>query len=78
MKKKDSDLTRFKNLLAKNKYGLGDKFESLFYMDLCGVLGDYFDISGDPLINIEKKQGGYTVNVMFNAKSAKKINTVID
>ena len=78
MKKNSEDLLRLKSLLAKNKFGSDDKFENLFYNDLCGVLKDYFEVSGDPLINIEKKQGGYSVSVAFNAGSIKKVNSIID
>ena len=78
MRNKSEDLVKLKNLLTKNKFGSDDKFENLFYGDLCGVLKDYFNISGDPLINIEKKQGGYSVSVAFNADSVKKVNSVTD
>ena len=56
MKKKNEDLLRLKSLLTKNKFGADDKFETLFYGDLCGVLNDYFDLSGDPLVNVEKNR----------------------
>lgn len=78
MKKNSEDLIRLKNLLTKNKFGSDDKFETLFYGDLCGLLKDYFEISGDPLINIEKKQGGYSVSVAFNACAVKRINSITD
>ena len=78
MIKKDSDLSRLKNMLTQNKFGANDKFESLFYTDLRGVLADYFDMSGEPLVSIEKRSGGYSVNVSFNADSIKKINSLTD
>lgn len=78
MKKNNEDLIRLKNLLTKNKFGSDDKFENLFYGDLCGLLKDYFNVSGDPLISIERKQGGYSVSVSFNADSIKKINSITD
>lgn len=78
MKKNCEDILRLKSLLSKNKFGMNDKFDNLFYSDLCGLLKDYFEISGDPLINIEKKQGGFSVNVSFNALFIKEIKTVPD
>lgn len=78
MKKNSEDILRLKSLLAKNKFGTNDKFENLFYGDLCGLLKDYFEISGDPLINIEKRQEGYSVNVSFNALFIKQIKSVPD
>ena len=78
MKKKNEDLLRLKSLLTKNKFGADDKFETLFYGDLCGVLNDYFDLSGDPLVNVEKKQGGYSVSISFNALSFKQMKSITD
>lgn len=78
MKKNSEDILRLKSLLAKNKFGSDEKFEHLFYGDLCGVLKDYFEISGDPLVNIEKSQGGYSVSVAFNAAAIRKVNSITD
>ena len=78
MRKNNEDLLRLKALLTKNKFGSDDKFENLFYGDLCGLLKDYFEISGDPLINVVKTQSGYSVSVSFNAVSVKQIKSVKD
>jgi len=76
MKNKENDLIRLKNLLMKNKFGSDDKFDKLFYQDLCSVLSDYFTLSGEPLISIEKSQAGFSVSVSFNALELKRLKTV--
>lgn len=78
MKKRESDISRLKNLLTHNKFGSDNKFEALFYSDLRALLSDYFALSGEPLISIEKKPSGYGINVSFNADAVKRVNSVSD
>ena len=74
--KNNNDLVRLKNLLIKNKFGSDDRFEKMFYHDLCLVLSDYFFLSGEPLIKVEKSQEGYLVNASFNARELKPIKPI--
>lgn len=76
MKNKNNDIIRLKNLLTKNKFGSDEKFEKLFYGDLCAVLSEYFELSGEPLINIEKVQSGYSVSASFNAYGLKGLKSI--
>lgn len=67
---------RVKEMLIRDKMGVGEGFSAALTGDLSRVLGDYFDILSEPVVAVGRNEDGeYEVKVSVLASSVKRFET---
>ena len=72
--KKSNQLFRLKNIIINDRLELNAEFMKVFNMDLKRLLQQYFYIIGDHKIDLQKNNGGYTVNITFSSTEIKQFS----
>lgn len=68
MKKKNFNLNRLESVIEKDRTCKCDAFSNLFYVDLNKLLGEYFEYSDKPLVNIIKNNGEVVLEIKLVAR----------
>lgn len=76
MRKCQEDLARVSNVLQLDKSVMSDACKALILQDFSEKFGEYFDLTGLPRLELEQKNGVYTVNITFEAERIKKFNVL--
>lgn len=70
---------RMKEMLIRDKMGVGEGFSSALTSDLGRVLGDYFDTLSAPTVAVARNEDGeYEVTVTVLAAGVKRFETTGD
>ncbi len=70
---------RMKNMLVRDKMGVGDGFIEVFKTDLKRLICDYFDLDGDIDVKVELKDNGkYQVDLSYTATNTRGFCSTAD
>ena len=76
--KEKKEIIRVKNLLASDRFNVGDEFLTLIENDLKRLLADYFDIKENPIVQMVKEKDEYKICISFSAYRVKSFGSVSD
>ncbi len=70
------EFVRVNNLLRADKSVMSEACKALVLQDFADKFSEYFDLTGLPRMDIDCKNGTYTVTVTFQAERIKKFNVL--
>ena len=70
------DFTRVNNVLQADKSVMSDGCKMLVLQDFAKKIGEYFELDGEPQMEIVFRKGIYEVNLSFRAERVKKFNVL--
>ena len=70
------EFVRVNNLLRADKSVMSEACKALVLQDFADKFNEYFDLTGLPRMDIDCKNGTYTVTVTFQAERIKKFNVL--
>ena len=76
MMRMDETLLRITNVIQADKSVMSDACKSLVLKDFADKFEEYFDLVGLPKMELNCKNGVYTVTVVFEAERIKKFNVL--
>lgn len=76
MIKRKKDIERINDIIKSESDSVDKKFLELFSIDINKVVGEYFNVSKNPLININKEAGEVVVSVSFSVDSIKLFKNI--
>ncbi len=71
-----NDYNRIHNVLRADKSVMSDACKALVLQDFAEKFNEYFDLMGLPRMEINCKNGIYTVQLTFEAERIKKFNVL--
>ncbi len=71
-----SDYTRVNNVLQADKSVMSEACKTLVLQDFAEKFNEYFDLIGLPRMELNCKNGVYTVELRFEAERIKKFNVL--
>ena len=76
MRVSSDEYTRIHNLLQADKSVMSESCKALVLQDFAEKLNEYFDLIGLPRMELNCKNGTYTVQLVFQAERIKKFNVL--
>lgn len=76
MKTVSEEFLRVNNLLQADKSVMSDACKALVLQDFAEKFNEYFDLIGLPRMELNCKNGTYTVQLVFQAERIKKFNVL--
>lgn len=74
--RKANDFTRVNNVLQADKSVMSEGCKTLVLRDFAEKFNEYFDLNGLPKMELNCKNGTYSVRVEFEAERIKKFNVL--
>ena len=76
MRRAADDFARINNVIQADKSVMSDACKALVLQDFAEKFNEYFDLIGLPRMELNCKNGTYTVNLSFQAERIKKFNVL--
>ncbi|MBE7086014.1 MAG: hypothetical protein E7366_02555 [Clostridiales bacterium] len=76
MRQKTDAFTRINNVIQSDKAVMSDACKALVLQDFSEKFNEYFDLIGLPRLELTRKNGIYTVQILFEAERIKKFNVL--
>ncbi|MBO5411839.1 MAG: hypothetical protein J6A38_01985 [Clostridia bacterium] len=76
MRRLEEDIERIHNVLQADKSVMSDGCKALVLRDFAEKFNEYFDLMGLPRMELQCKNGIYTVELTFQAERIKKFNVL--
>lgn len=76
MKKDKKQLKKFESLLSSAKNDYQDDFKTLFFVDLKNLLNEFFVLSTNPTVDIEKVENKSKIKIEFTATAIKTFSFI--
>lgn len=76
MRRLEEDIERIHNVLQADKSVMSDGCKALVLRDFAEKFNEYFDLIGLPRMEVQCKNGIYTVGLTFQAERIKKFNVL--
>ncbi len=76
MKESKKQINRINSLLNHSKNEYENDFKNLFFVDLKNLLDEFFVLSSNPTIDIEKVEKGSKIKIEFSASAIKTFSFI--
>ena len=76
MKTAEREFARINNVLQADKSVMSDACKALVLQDFADKFNEYFDLIGLPRMELNSRNGVYSVSVSFEAERIKKFNVL--
>lgn len=76
MRRVEEEFERLNNVLQADKSVMSDACKALVLRDFAEKFNEYFDVMGLPRMELNCKNGIYTVELSFQAERIKKFNVL--
>ena len=73
---RNSDFNRVNDVIQADKSVMSDACKALVLQDFAEKFNEYFDLIGLPRMQLNCKNGIYTVQITFEAERIKKFNVL--
>ena len=74
--KRNEDFARVTSVIQSDKSVMSDGCKMLVLQDFAKKIEEYFDLDGQPEMEIVFRKGVYEVNLSFRAERVKKFNVL--
>lgn len=75
-KQRQADFRRINNVIQADKSVMSEACKALAIKDFAEKFDEYFDLTGIPRMELNCKNGIYTVQICFEAERIKKFNVL--
>lgn len=76
MRKFSEEYARVSNVIRADKSAMSEACKTLLLQDFADKFNEYFELSGLPRMDLQCKNGTYTVTLVFEAERIKRFNVI--
>ncbi len=76
MKNNNYNLSKIESVITNERNKIGEEFKSLFLNDLNKLVGEYFEIDSDPVIDVVKQNNLLQITINFSSKGIKFFKSI--